>query len=73
MLRMEMFVNFHVLYTCIFAHCMFLSLSSIVKHFEFLKVLYKFPVIIINALSFLFHDSFWYYRVTSVWTETGGW
>ena len=49
MLCMKMFVNFYVLYACIFAHCGFFlwfSISSIVKPFEFLKSLYKFPIII---------------------------
>ena len=47
MLCIKMFVNFHVFCTIVYLRIVCFSLSSIVKRFEFLKVLYKFPVIII--------------------------
>ena len=44
MLCMKMFVNFHMFWTLVYLHIVFFLLSSIVKCFEFLKALYKFPI-----------------------------
>ena len=46
-LCMQMFVNFHMFCTLLYLRIVCFSLSSIVKRFEFLKALYKFPIIII--------------------------
>ena len=47
MLCMKMFVNFHTFCTLVYLCIVCFSLSSIAKRFEFLKALYKFPIIII--------------------------
>ena len=44
---MKMFVNFYMFCTLVYLRIVCFSLSSIGKRFEFLKALYKFPVIII--------------------------
>ena len=40
LLCMKMFVNFHMFCTLVYLRIVCFSLSSIVKHFEFLKALY---------------------------------
>ena len=40
-------VNFHMFCTLVYLRIVCFSLSSVVKHFEFLKALYKFPIIMI--------------------------
>ena len=50
MLCMKMFVNFHMFCTLVYLHIVCFSLRSTVKRFEFLKALYKFPIIIIICL-----------------------
>ena len=47
MFCMKMFVNFRMFCTLVYLRIVCFSLSSVVKHFEFLKALYKFPIIII--------------------------
>ena len=47
MLRMKMFVNFHIFCTLVYLRIVCFSSSSVVKRFEFLKALYKFPIIFI--------------------------
>ena len=44
---MKMFVNFHIFCTLVYLRIVRFSLSSVVKRFEFLKALYKFPIIFI--------------------------
>ena len=46
MLCMKMFVNFHMFCMLVYLCIVCFSLTSIVKRSEFLKVLYKFPIII---------------------------
>ena len=40
-------VNFHMFCTLVYLRIVCFSLSSIVKHFEFVKALCKFPIIMI--------------------------
>ena len=47
MLCMKMLVNFHMFCMLVYLRTVCFSLSSVVKRFEFLKALYKFPIIII--------------------------
>ena len=51
---MKMFVNFHMFCTLVYLRIVCISLSSVVKRFEFLKALYKFPTIIISSIFFSF-------------------
>ena len=51
MLCMKMFVNVHMFCTLVYLRIVCFSLSSIVKRFEFLKALYKFPIIIIVSVA----------------------
>ena len=44
MLCMKMFVHFLMFCTLVYLHAVCFSLSSVVKHFEFLKAFYKFPI-----------------------------
>ena len=46
MLCMKMVVNFHMFCTLVYLCTVCFSLNSIVKRFEFLKALYKFPIIL---------------------------
>ena len=54
---MKMFVNFHMFCTLVYLRIVCISLSSVVKRFEFLKALYKFPIIIISSNFFRFSSS----------------
>ena len=55
-MKMLIFICFARLYTTDFYNygylCIVFFLSSTVKHFEFLKALYKFPIIIIVHLNY---------------------
>ena len=57
MLCMKMFVNFHIFCTLVYLCIVCFSLSSIVKRFEFLKALYKFPIIIIIIIRIIIYRS----------------
>ena len=48
-LCMKMFGNFHMFCTLLYLRIVCFSLSSVVKRYEFLKALYKFPIIIIKC------------------------
>ena len=49
MLCMKMFGNFHMFCTIVYLRIVCFYLSSVVKRNEFLKAIYKFPMIIITC------------------------